>query len=294
MAAHMPDEPPRRLSPSVRVALVVVGVAVALVIAWTSTHRGETAWSVWALAAVGLGGTSGAVLGLGLDHHARLVRRPAVTRRGVRRYVYGFVVLVAASSGVSALVRFEASDGPTGADVRAGVLILVAVVCALPVVACLGAVREAARGAARPGTGVVQGGVPQAVQDVLDLRGECATLLAAAGAQVALAVLAAGAAMRMSGPIDSAELVVFGLAWSLTIAVTYAPAASAVQARGRAVVDVVAPLGTAPDDEVVARLDTRASLAKHLGVDQGVFGEVRAGLVVASPLLAAAVTTFVG
>jgi hypothetical protein len=156
---------------------------------------------------------------------------------------------------------------------------------ALPVIAGLAAIRELAR--------TMHGTVGEQLEDVLTLRRLLAGLLAALGAQVALATLALGAALQLgSQPASSAAVVVFGAASSVLVAVAYAPAEGALRAAARALCRTVVPLPEVSPAELPARAEDRRRLEQALGVDRGLFADLQSGVIVIAPLLASAAAAF--
>lgn len=91
-------------------------------------------------------------------------------------------------------------------------------------------------------------------------------------------------------PSQSRELVVvFGGAGATAVGLLYAPAAVAVRAHGERLVDAILGTGRPADlAGLVGRLEQRAKLEQHVGVDRTLFGDLQAAVPVLAPLVAAA------
>jgi hypothetical protein len=163
-------------------------------------------------------------------------------------------------------------------------LVLFAGLGALPVGAGLAAVHEQAR--------ALSGTAGEQVEAILALRRQLSGLLNALGVLVALATLALGAGFQAGDPPGTAVVVVYGAAWSLIVALAYAPAAGALRDAARALSRTVVPLTSVTPADLPARLENRHRLEVILGADRSLLSDLQSGVIILAPLLASGATVF--
>jgi hypothetical protein len=239
--------------------------------------------------AISLSAASGAVFGYGLARWPEIVVSHHLNRRRLVAYsarVFGLVLVMAIVGFALALVTGDGASTLAGGSARGPLLVAFSGISALPVLAGLAAIDERARALkdVDPGEGV---------EAVLELRRLLAGLLAALGSQVTLATLALGAAREMSANQPTAAVLVFGAAWSVVIAVAYAPAAGAVRTAARQLCRTTIPLLGTKVDDLPARADERHRLEQLLSVDRSALADIQSAILVTSPLLASAVSLFI-
>ncbi len=266
---------------------VVVGAGYGFVVTVGLAHRGGQPWLVWASLAVGLTSTSGFVFGYALRLAVPLTGPGGVARRKVAGYVGRVAALGVAMLMVGAVLSVAAGRNPAGrhdGDLIGTLLVVFAGLGAIPVIAGLGAVRERA---------ITLAGAPgERIELIITLRQLLAALLAALGALVALATVALGAALQVTQRSQPTEVVVFGAALSVIVAVSYAPAAGALTGSARQVCREITPLGGLTAADLPARLDERRRMETALGVDRGLLADLQSGIIIVAPLLASAAAAF--
>jgi hypothetical protein len=167
----------------------------------------------------------------------------------------------------------------------------------VPALGVMEAIRLAADNHPTPGTQGAQ------VALLVRLRQLLQRLLAAVGSLVALSTLATGAVLALQRSVSAEpggagqqapqSVLIFGALGSLLVAAFYAPAATALQRRGRRLCDALFPLEEADEASAVLSLaDGRGKLEQLLGLDRGVVADLQTGLTILGPLLASAAATF--
>ena len=168
-----------------------------MIVLTPSAARGAPLWPVWAVLAIALTSTAGAVFGYGLARWADLSALRPVRVRDVSGPVVGLLA-VAVLAGLAGLaLTVTAHRAGTGWQVfRGWALVSVALLGAVPAVAVMYGIRHAASADPAAGTKGEQAGALMALQ----------RLLAAVGSLVALSTLALGAAfaLQQSLPAGSA------------------------------------------------------------------------------------------
>lgn len=285
------DEPVRGrwwLNAAVRVMYVVAGAAVGWVATLMSPSRGSQPWLIWAVLAISLTAACGAVFGYGLARWREIV--------GSRRLRRGWLVVYSAGPYVAGLGMLlvavvlsreteEVDSAVTGRSPAGLLLVAFAGLAALPVVAGLGAIFQRARM-------LEDDAVGEGAETLLALRRLLAGLLAALGSQVTLATLALGAAPQVSA-YQPAAVLVFGAAWSVVIAIAYAPAAGALRAASVRLCRATLPLAGIEPSDLPARADARHQLEQALGVEHNPVTDIQSGILILGPVLASAFSLFI-
>jgi hypothetical protein len=261
-----------------RSALMLVGGAGALAIAWTNPDRGiEPAWYVWATIATFLGVVSGSSFGSGVVRRRDVNRIQRVPSRRVIPAVVFFVLLAAASVPLSSIFIGEALSW------RGAAFAGIAIVGALPAGAALAAIRSLAlRG--------VDGAPGRQLAGLISLRRMLNRLLAILGSLVVLVTLVNAAGLNWgSGPRIPVSAVIFsGAAGTVLVAMLYVPTAALLRRRCAAFVDEHFALDAVPRPGLVAAAEERMKLEEILAINRTTLGELQSALLIVSPLLAGA------
>jgi hypothetical protein len=261
--------------------------------------RRLSSFNAWASLAWWLAVISGVVFVYGLDRWFELA-----SLRSVRLRAVAPALGLAALFVIALPFAQRAVAGPpptTSQQWRGGVLVLLALLGAIPVVTTMFGIRTAA------------GTEPRRPVDadaetarLISLRWLLQRLLTALGSLVALSTLGLGAWAQLSNqlpirfatqkqPYTSQDILLFGALGSFLVAIPYVPALSALRAAGLRLCDrLFPPTGNdgADADDVVTRADKRHKLRELLGTDRAAFAELTSSVVIAGPLIAATMATF--
>jgi hypothetical protein len=178
---------------------------------------------------------------------------------------------------------------PTGQPSTRGVLLLgVAILGGIPALMAIGAIHTRVSTIDR-GDGV------DAFDDLGVLRVVLVRQLRGLGALVALATLALAISPGLGSMFPEAEsgsgvVLVLGGAGSAIVAMAYVPVATVLRTKAAGLSRYLFPLGTDDDGHAVLdRLRDRQDLLKLVMGDRGIYDELMASLVVATPLMTAAI-----
>jgi hypothetical protein len=263
---------------TLRSALMILGGAGALAIAWTNPDRGiEPAWYVWATIATFLGVISGSSFGSGVARRRDVNRIQRVPSRRVLPTVVLFVLLAAASVPLSSIFVGEALSW------RGVAFAGIAIVGALPAGAALAAIRSLALHG-------LDGGPGHQLAGLIALRRMLNRLLAILGSLVVLVTLVNAAGLNWgSGPRIPMSAVIFsGAAGTVLVALLYIPTAALLRRRCAVFVDEHFALDAVPRSSLVAAAEERMKLEEILAINRTTIGELQSGLLIISPLLAGA------
>ncbi|HLT10640.1 MAG TPA: hypothetical protein VK028_07525 [Micromonosporaceae bacterium] len=276
-------EPAPRLEVSVaarvaRTVLMLAGGAGALAVAWTNPDRGtEPAWHLWAALATFLGLVSGSSIGSGVARWQEVRRIQRVPVHRVLPVVVVFVLLACASLPLAAIYVGDALSW------RGVAFAGIAIVGALPAGAALAAIRSLALHG-------IDGPPGRQLAGLLSLRRILTRLLSILGSLVVLITLLNAAGLNWgSGPQLPVSAVVFaGAAGTVLVGILYIPTAALLRRRCVAFVDQHFGLESVPRSQLVTAVDERIKLEEILAVNRTTLGELRAALLIVSPLLAGA------
>jgi hypothetical protein len=271
--------------------IAVAGLVIGAAIASTAYSHHTGLWLVWAPLAAALTAAAGVVFVYGLRRWADLqVLHPTRVRD-----VAGPVAFIAAVGilGVISPGYIHLLPG-SSADAWGGLLVVFAIVLAVPAAGVMYGVRDAASSTKLPST------VGGQVALLIALRRLLERLLAAIGPLVALATLQKGAQLalqRTVGPQAATQptqyILVFGAFGSLLAGLVYVPAWAALRDRGLRLCDEVLPLeGLTETLEILSRAGDRQKLEQILGADRNVLADLQTGLAILAPLLASAAVAF--
>lgn len=282
----------RRLSRNsvvVYAASALAGLIIGGAIAFTSYSNHTGLWLVWAPLAAALTAAAGVVFVYGLRRWADLqVLQPTRVRD-----VAGPVAFIAAV-GILGVISPGYIHVLPGSNPWGGLLVVVAIVLAVPAAGVMYGVRDAASSTKLPPT------VGGEVALLIALRRLLERLLAAVGPLVALATLQKGAQLdlqRTVGPQAGTQpaqyILVFGAFGSLHAGLVYVPAWAALRDRGLRLCDKLLPLeGLTGVPEILSRAGDRQKLEQILGADRNVLADLQTGLAILAPLLASAAVAF--
>ncbi len=267
---------------------VIVGTAAGVSVVSTSPYTEASLWPMWALLAITLSGTAGAVFGYGMSQWKQLpVSDPPLKRRVVVKTA-GLVLVALTSLAVVAVV----SGGWRGPALTG-----IAILGAGPAGATMFGVEQAARlrsPTATPG---------ELVARLLELRRIAQGLLVALGSLVALSTFALAAAVQVHGQTntiapadelaDQLQILVFGLSGSALVGVLFVGTAGTLRRRGREICQELFDVSKADDAAgILSTVDGRHKLEQLLGIDRGLTAELQTGLIVLGPLLASLFSVF--
>jgi hypothetical protein len=268
-----------------RLIALLVGAVAAGVVAWFSPDRISTdagtqnRWVIYALIAVVMGAVAGESFGFGVARWNEIT--------DIRPVRLAWVLpTVAVVIGVAVLLVAAAPYivGASNVTSRGWATSLIAIVGALPAAATLAAIQAVAR---TPLPGAIGGQLAV----LMRLRRTLGRLLNELGLLVILVMAVNGAAWD----IDTSHTVVIfaGAVGSMVVGVMYVPAATTLRRRAATFVARHYALDGVPADRLIAAADEQGKLEKLLGLDQTTFGELKAGLVILTPFVAAALSAFI-
>lgn len=240
---------------------------------------------VWGILATGLGVASGVVFVLGRRSWDTVSSIQQVSWWPLRRRT-ALAALVA-----SAVAALNYAIDPSAGTLRGIGLTILAIVGGAPAVTGMLGIRAAVSDSRSQV-------LPERLGGHLELRALSAQLLSALGALVALTTFALGASMLASGGgygLQSVQvLLVYGGFGSLLVAVGYQIPRASLRRQGRALVTELAPLTAVESDALRRELEQRDQVERLLGLQSNLLSELQTGIVILSPLLAAATATLIG
>ena len=241
----------------------------------------DLAFLVWGILVVALGVTSGVVFGVGVIGCASIDAIRRVEWRPLRRRA------AAAGALASALTCLNLVIVPSTGTVRGVALTILAILGGIPAAVGMLGIRAAVGGS---GVGAVA--TAGRLQANLELRGLASRLLTALGSLVALTTFALGASILAYGTWQGQETVavilVFGGFGTALVGLAYQLPRSALRRDARALLLELAPLTGHDAATLRQELEEREKVERYLGLHTGLLTELQAGIVILSPLLAAA------
>ncbi|MDI1461793.1 hypothetical protein QEZ54_12490 [Catellatospora sp. KI3] len=262
-----------------RLLAMVVGAAGAGAIAATSDDH----TMVFLLLAALLGAAAGEAFGFGLSRWAEVVRLHRVVRWRV--WLSVLTVLVIACTLVALTpVLVPGTPGTNNLTERGIGLSAVAIGGGLSSAATLAAVKQVAsfRLAGTPG---------QQLDALLRLRTMCTRMLSQLGILVLLVMGVNAAATGFGAKLDTGVVLFSGVVASFVVGTMYTPTAAMLRRRGALFMAEHFSLADVPAAELVDAAENKAKLEKMLGLDQTTIGELKAALVVLSPIVVGLIAT---
>jgi hypothetical protein len=270
---------PLRISPWTRLwrtALTLIGGAGGFAIAWSNPDRGiADGWYAWATLGTLLGLVAGSTFGSGVAR-----RRDVNDVQPVRAILIlpSMIFFVLIALGVLPLAVLVIGTSVTWRGLAfAGLAIVGAVPC--------GAAMAAIRSLALRG---LPGSPGSQLAGLIRLRRLLGRLLAMFGSLVLLVTMVNAAGLNWGSSVPRSAVVFSGGAAAALVGIVYIPTAALLRRRGAVFVDEHFSLAAVGRAELVAAADQRARLEAILALDRSTLGELQAGLLIISPLLASA------
>ncbi|MBB5871168.1 hypothetical protein F4553_004547 [Allocatelliglobosispora scoriae] len=278
------DESALRSIGDYRLIALLVGALATGIIAWFNPDRlaagdRHDKWVIYAMIAVVLGAVAGEAFGFGI---ARWREIRAIRRIRIVTILPTIAVVIALAVGLLAVApQFVGNNVVTS---RGWWISLIAVVGALPTAAALAGIE---RVASKP----LPGSVGAQLSLLMHLRRTLSRLLNQLGLLVILVMAVNGAAWMEQEGNNAA--IFSGAVGSLIVGAMYVPAATTLRRRSSTFVARHFSIANVPHDQLVDAAEGQGKLEKLLGLDQTTFSEMKAGLVILTPFVASALTTFV-
>lgn len=290
-ASQAAEEEPVHSDPAMlgdkRLLFLLLGTLIGAGIASTSLSVTENqadrnAWLVFLLIAGVLGAAAGEAFGFGLARWFEVKQYHVIKRW---RVWLSLLIILTAASGLVYSTPYVFDD--TKSLTTRGILLsALAIVGGLPTAATLSAIKQAA---ADP----LPGEPGQQLAALLRMRQMSARLLNQLGVLVLLIMAVNAAAANWGSVKQNPNVVIFsGVVAAFIVAIMYVPTASALRRRGSIFVERHFPLVGLETGDLVAAAEDRQKLERMLSLDQTTFGELKAGLVVLTPLAIGLVAAF--
>jgi hypothetical protein len=270
-----------------RAALVVGGFGLAAWCLWIwafveqQRELDDLAFLVWGILVVALGVTSGVVFVYGLINCASIDAVQRVDWHPLRVRAAG------AAAVASALTCFNLVIDPSTGTVRGVALTVLAIIGGMPAATAMLGIR-----AAIALSGSVTTGTTRRLQGYLELRSLASQLLTALGSLVALTTFALGASIVAHGTwqgLQTAQVIlVFGAFGTTLVGLGYQVPRVGLRHEARLLLHELAPLNGPDAAQLRQELEQREKVERYLGLHTGLLTELQAGIVILSPLLAAA------
>lgn len=270
-----------------RLIALLVGAVAAGTAAWFSPDRTSTLtseqdrWVIYAMVAVAMGAVAGEAFGFGVARWKEIVRI-----RAIRLVAVLPMILVVLGLAVGLLAAAPLIIGEKAVTPRGWWLSLIAIIGAMPTAAALAAIQRVAH---RP----LPGPLGEQLGLLMRMRRTLSRLLNQLGLLVILVMAVNGAAWTGEGDVNHNVVIFSGAVGSLVVGVMFVPAATTLRRRASTFVARHFSLATIPHDQLVSAAEDQGKLEKLLGLDQTTFSELKAGLVILTPFVASALTTFV-
>ena len=245
----------------------------------------DTPFLVWGILAVGLGVASGLVFIFGRRSWDTVDALQPISWQPLRRKT------VVAAIIASAATALNYGIDPTVGTVRGVGLTILAIAGGAPAVSGMLGIRAAVI-SSRSHV------LPEQVRVYLEFRALSSQLLSGLGTLVALTTFALGASMLAHGGWQGLQsvqvLLAYGGFGSMLVAVGYQIPRSALREQGRVLVSELAPLNALEASTLRQQLEQRDQVERHLGLQSDLLSELQTGIIILSPLLAAATATLIG
>ncbi|MBV1852082.1 hypothetical protein [Catellatospora tritici] len=259
------------------IAMVVGAVGTGAIAATSDDHT-----MVFLLVSALLGAAAGESFGFGLSRWAEVVRLHRVVRWRVWLSV---LTVLAIACTLVALTPVIVNGGDTKNLTERGIaLSAVAIGGGLSSAATLAAVKQVAS-YPLPGT------PGQQLDALLRLRTMCTRMLSQLGILVLLVMGVNAAATGFGAKLDQGVVLFSGVVASFVVGTMYTPTAAMLRRRGALFVAEHFSLADIPAADLVEAAENKAKLEKMLGLDQTTIGELKAALVVLSPIVIGLVAT---
>lgn len=294
----------RRPVQLVRKLAAPVGFAYGATVAFTVGSRTAPLWMVWAPLAIATTTAAGLMCAYGLGRWHELGKLCTISVGQVKWPVTALVVGSLALMNVTVLLPGPAhvnASGGGGSTLGDGLVGMFVVVAAVPVAFVMFGMWRAVGSDAQLGPKEAPASTKGDQLDILlALRQMLQRLLPAVGSVVALTIFTAGAWWMLErslhtqfGSRPPQYLLIYGAFGSTLVGFIYGPAWTALQRRGRLLLDKMFPLrGVDQEAVIVSRAADRQALEQMLGLNRGFLADLQSGLLILAPLLAGAVAAF--
>ncbi|GAB4056142.1 hypothetical protein GCM10028775_53500 [Catellatospora paridis] len=264
-----------------RLLTMLVGALIGVGITWTGDEHPMTFVVVAAL----LGAAAGESFGFGLSRWAEVRRLHAIVRWRV--WVSMLTVLAVAGGLVWATPYVLGSENNVDNLTDRGIaLSALAIVGGMTSAATLGAVKQVVADPL-PGT------PGQQLDALLRLRRMCSRMLSQLGILVLLVMAVNATAIGFGEELDKGVVLYSGVVASFVVGTMFAPTAATLRRRGQLYLERHFSLDQVPTGELIEAAENKGKLEKLLGLDQTTFGELKAGLVVLSPVVAGLIAVMI-
>ncbi|WP_147432884.1 hypothetical protein [Catellatospora citrea] len=264
-----------------RLLTMLVGALIGAGIAWTSKPHPMTFVVVAAL----LGAAAGESFGFGLSRWAEVRRLHVIVRWRV--WVSMLTVLAVAGGLVWATPFVLGNKGGVDNLTDRGIaLSALAIIGGMTSAATLGAVKQVVADPL-PGT------PGQQLDALLRLRRMCSRMLSQLGILVLLVMAVNATALGFGAELDKGVVLYSGVVASFVVGTMFAPTAATLRRRGQLYLERHFSLDQVPTGELIEAAENKGKLEKLLGLDQTTFGELKAGLVVLSPVVAGLIAVMI-
>jgi hypothetical protein len=272
-------DPEARTIGDFRLLAMLVGAVGSGAIAWTNPDRDDQGWLIFVLIAALLGAASGEAFGFGLSRWRELERLHVIKTWWVS---FSVLTVLAIAGGLVAATPYLV--GGHSLSIRGALLSAVAIIGGMPIAASLAAAKQVA-GDQLPGS------PGQQLDILLRLRRMCARMVSQLGLLVLLVMGVNAAALDFGRELQPGVVIYSGAVASFVVGAMYVPTASTLRRRGVLFVERHFSLDNVPLAELITAADERTKLEKLLSLDQTTFGELKAGLVVLTPVVLGFVAT---
>ncbi|MEU7826623.1 hypothetical protein [Catellatospora sp. NPDC049133] len=264
-----------------RLLTMLVGALIGAGIAWSSPKHPMTFVVVAAL----LGAAAGEAFGFGLSRWAEVRRLHVIVKRRVWLSVGSVLVLAGALVYATPFV-LRSDSGADNLTSRGVALSALAIFGGLTSAATLAAVKQVVADPL-PGT------PGQQLDALLRLRRMCARMMSQLGILVLLVMAVNAAALDWGAALDKGVVLYSGVVASFVVGAMFAPTAATLRRRGQLYLERHFSLDEVATGELIEAAENKAKLEKLLGLDQTTFGELKAGLVVLSPVVAGLIAVMI-
>ncbi|HCT75502.1 MAG TPA: hypothetical protein DGT23_02700 [Micromonosporaceae bacterium] len=268
----------------IRLVTMLLGGLIGAGIASTSYEQKEIDhWLIFMLVAALLGVAAGESFGFGLSRWAEVKQYHVIKRWRVWFSVL-IVLIIAAGMIASTPFIFNGKDNLTQNGIALSVL---AIIGGLPIALTLSAIKQVV---ADP----LPGSPGQQLDAQLRLRRMASRMLSQLGLLVLLVMGVNAAAQDWGKTTQDPNVVIFsGVVASFVVGMMYVPTASTLRRRGAIYIERHFALTNVPKSELITAAEDRQKLEKMLGLDQTTFGELKAGLVVLTPVVVGLIASFI-
>lgn len=264
-----------------RLLTMLAGALIGGAIAWTNEQHQMPFVVIAAL----LGAAAGEAFGFGLSRWAEVSRMHRIVRR---RVWFSVLMVLVVAGGLTAATPYilNSDAGVENLTPRGVALSALAIVGGLTSAATLAAVKQVVADPL-PGT------PGQQLDALLRLRRMCARMLSQLGILVLLVMGVNAAALNWGKELDNSVVIFSGVVGAFVVGTMYSPTAATLRRRGQLYLERHFSLDQVATADLIEAAENKSKLEKLLGLDQTTFGELKAGLVVLSPVVAGLIAVMI-